>query len=182
MITASRINLFAWAIFPRGKLCCMRMVWWLNFMLKEWQIKLKNTIVVNRVLYHNKFFNKRIWIITSFQTRCQLSKFTILDTPFKTNLSSLVHTRGLTDSALPKIVRITFVTLGTKTDLKTFGGGGGGGGRSMHLCIAITAIFRGLQLCSHAHWIFCSNTSNIFWLVLHIVFHYQHCAGVCDYG
>ena len=32
---------------------------------------------------------------------------------------------------------------------------------NMHLCIAISEIFNGLQLCSFAHWIFCPNVSNI---------------------
>ena len=35
----------------------------------------------------------------------------------------MADTRGLTDSALPKIVRIAAVTLGAQTDLKLFLGG-----------------------------------------------------------
>ena len=68
----------------------------------------------NRVSYHNKFFNKRIWIIKCFQTHYLLLKFTIRDMPFKTKLTSLVDTRALTDNALSKIVRITAVIRGAK--------------------------------------------------------------------
>ena len=71
---------------------------------------------VNRLLYQNNFFNKRIWIITSFQAHCQFSKFAIRDMPFKTKLTSLIRAQGLYDSALQNIVRTTVVTLGVKTD------------------------------------------------------------------
>ena len=74
-----------------------------------------------RVLLHNKFFNKRISIIRCFKTHCQLSKFTIQDMPFKTKLTSLVNTRGLTESESLKIIKILAVTLGGITDLKIFG-------------------------------------------------------------
>ena len=40
--------------------------------------------------------------------------------PFETKLNALVDMRALTNSALPKIVRITAVTLGNETDLKLF--------------------------------------------------------------
>ena len=100
MITASRMNLFAGAIPRYGKLCYIYKIWWLNNILKELQMKLENTIFVNRV--PQKIFNKRIWIIWCFHIHYLLSKFAIRDMAFKTKLTSLVDTRGLTDSAFPK--------------------------------------------------------------------------------
>ena len=123
MIIASRINQFAGAIFMHGKFCNMYMVHFLIYILNEWGVKLKDTNFLSRVLEHNKFFNKRISITSSFRIDCQLSKFTILYMPFKTKRTSLVNIRGLTDSALLIIIRIFAVALGAKTYLKLFGGG-----------------------------------------------------------
>ena len=43
LITNSMINLFAVAIFLYIKLCSMHRVYCLNFILNEWEVKLKNT-------------------------------------------------------------------------------------------------------------------------------------------
>ena len=94
IITASRINLFAAAIFLHIKLCNMHRVYCLNYILNEWEVKFKNTY-----FFMNAFLNKRIWIIRYFQTRCQLSKFTIRDKPFKTIFTWLFNMQGLNDSA-----------------------------------------------------------------------------------
>ena len=108
-----------------SKMCItvfVHMVYWLNHILNESELKLKNTNFLTRVLQHNKLCDKRISIIGYFQTHCQLSKFTIRDMPFKTKLTSLVNTRGLTESASLKIIRIMAITLGAITDLNIFGG------------------------------------------------------------
>ena len=115
VIIASRINLFAGAIFLHGRICNMYRVYFLNYILNERGVKVKRTNFLTRVLQQNEFFNKRIPIIRCFQTHCQLSKFTILDMLFKTKLTSLVNTRGLTDNASLKIIRILAVTLGAIT-------------------------------------------------------------------
>ena len=59
--------------------------------------EIEKHIFFNRVLQHNIFLNKRIWIIRCFQTHWQLSKFTIRDMPLKTKFTALVNARGLTD-------------------------------------------------------------------------------------
>ena len=123
VLTTSRINLFAWAIFLYGKCCNMYRIYCLNYILNEWEVKLKNTKFFDRVFQHNIFLNKRIWIIRYFLTHCQLSKFPIRDMPFKTKFTALVNARGLTDSASLKIIRITAATLRAITDLKLFLGG-----------------------------------------------------------
>ena len=91
VITASRINLFAAAIFLHGKLCSMYMVYF---------ERIGNGIekhTFNTALQHNKFFDKRMWIIRCFHTHYQLSKFTLRGMPFKQDLPH--YTRGLTDCA-----------------------------------------------------------------------------------
>ena len=123
VITTSRIRLFAWAIFLYGNRCNMYMIYCLNYILNEWEVKLKNTKFFDKVFQHNIFLNKRIWIIRYFQTHCQLSKFPIRDMPFKTKCTALVNSRGLTDSAWLIIIRITAATLRAITDLKLFLGG-----------------------------------------------------------
>ena len=122
-IITSRINLFAWAIFLYGKCCNMYRIYCLNYILNEWEVKLKNTKLFDRVFQHSIFLNKRIWIIRYFQTHCQLSKFPIRDMPFKTKFTALVNARGLADSASLKIIRITVATLRAIADLKPFLGG-----------------------------------------------------------
>ena len=80
--------------------------------------------IENIVLYtvlHVINFSERIWIIWCSQTRYQLAEFTLGDMPFKTKLTSPVYTKGLTDCASLKIIRITTVTLGAITDLNVFG-------------------------------------------------------------
>ena len=74
-------------------------------------------------------------MIRCFHIDCQLSKFTILDMPFKTELTSLVNTRGLTDSALLKIIRVLAVKLGAVPDLKLFWGGVYCNGRELYMYI-----------------------------------------------
>ena len=121
--SASRINLFAWAIFLYGKRCNMYRVYCLNYILNECEVKLKNTKSFNRVLQPNIFLNKWIWLIRCFQTHCQLSKFTIRDMPFKTKFTTLVDARGLADTASLKIIKMTTATLGAIADLELFLGG-----------------------------------------------------------
>ena len=120
VITTYRISLFAWAIFLYGKCCNMYRTYCLNYILNEWEVKLKNTKFFDSVFQHNIFLNKRIWIIRYFQTHCQLSKFPIRDMPFKTKFAKLVNARGLTESASLKITRITAATLTAITDRKLF--------------------------------------------------------------
>ena len=79
--------------------------------------------IFDRVLQHNIFLNKRIWIIRCIcQTHCQLTKFTTRHMPFKTQFTALVNARALTDNASIKIIRITAATLGDINDLKHFWG------------------------------------------------------------
>ena len=103
------------------KLCNIYSVYCLNYILNDWEVKLKTTHFLTRLLQHNTLFYKRIWNISCFQTHHQFSKFTIQDMPFKTKLTPLVNTRELTDNASLKMIRILAVTLGTTTELKKFG-------------------------------------------------------------
>ena len=56
---------------------------WTFWMNGKWNWK---THIFDRVLQHNIFLNKRIWIIRCFQTNCQLSKFIIRTCPSNQNL------------------------------------------------------------------------------------------------
>ena len=57
-----------------------------------------------------------MWVIRYFQ----ISKSTIRGKPFKTKLTSLVNTQGLTDRASLKIVVIVALTVGALTDAILF--------------------------------------------------------------
>ena len=76
------------------------------------------------VLQHKISLSKRIWIMICIQTHCQLLKFTVRDSPFNTKFTSLVNTRGLTNSASLKNRQNKGRKRRAITDQKLGGGGG----------------------------------------------------------
>ena len=102
IMTVPMINLFTEVILLHAKLCNMYRVYCLNCISKESEVELRNTNFVDKMLQHNQFSNEQMWIIKYYQIHSQLSKITMHGISFKTKLTSLVNTQGLTDSALLK--------------------------------------------------------------------------------
>ena len=116
------INLFAGAIFLHGKLCLNAVFngWTICWRKCKWNWKMQ---FFDRVLYHNIFLTSEYELLDIFQLIANYRNLQYEACPSKQKLTSRVDTQGLTDSALSKLVRITAVTLGAKTDLKLFSGG-----------------------------------------------------------
>ena len=91
------------------------------YILNKSEVKLKYINFINKMLQYNQFLNERIWIVKSFQTRCQLSKLIIRHILFKTKLTSLVNAQGLIDSVRLKNDYNNDRSSGAITDLKPFG-------------------------------------------------------------
>ena len=122
-MTTSRINLMAQAILLHTKLCKMSRVYCLNHILKESQVNMKNTNFGTNLLRCNQLFLEWVQIIKHFWTHCKLLKLLIRDMLFPTKLTPLIYTRGLIDSSSLKIITITDITVGAKSDQNLFWGG-----------------------------------------------------------
>ena len=111
ILAACRINFFGTGIYAASRFCNMYRVFvWTNGKF-SWNFFLKS-VDTQSIIF------EWIWIIRHLQTHCKFLEFTIQAMPFKTQFTSMVDTRGLTDSASLKTLLITAETVEDIFDLK----------------------------------------------------------------
>ena len=89
----------AQVMFLLTKLCKTYRVYCLNYILNESQVNMKDTNSVTSSLRYDQLFLEWAPIIKYFYTHYKLLKIMIRDMLFPTELTLLMYTQGLIDSA-----------------------------------------------------------------------------------